>query len=253
MLKGKINSIESIYNETYEAFKLSWDTEYFGMSSARVILKDAILNEGELSIFLDSYDFITITNLNNNPQNNQWLGKYKNAFLVDVNIQFVKRLSNKSTDKEDITEVHEGYPYNESIIKIAQEAFKHSRFFNDEFLPLSKARDVYKHWVKSAFNKLGRYFVTVKRNGKIAGFLLFSINDINSFATIELIAVDMEFRGQKIGKTLISGMEKYLAGNNIELIKVGTQVNNISAINFYNSYGFKNTNCSSVYHYWPKK
>ena len=80
---------------------------------------------------------------------------------------------------------------------------------------------------------------------------MLSIAEKNIFSTIELIAVDENYRGQRIGKTLIHTMEFFLHDKGIAKIKVGTQLDNTSALKFYTDNGFDYCHCNSVYHYWP--
>lgn len=243
----------NLFRKSFEAFELKWDTEYFGVPSARVILKDNVLTDEykEIEEFSHQFEFVTITNTDNKSKNNYWLTKNLGAFLTDVNVQFVKCVSEVSFD--NIANVYEAYSYNQKILDIACNAFKYSRFFNDPYLPSDKAKNIYVHWVEGAFGKIGRYFVIVKIQEEIAGFLLFSIDEKKEYATIELIAVDATFRGAKIGKSLVVGMESFLHKKGVSFVKVGTQIDNVTAIRFYTNCGFKYRSCNSIYHYWPHK
>lgn len=49
---------------------------------------------------------------------------------------------------------------------------------------------------------------------------------------------------------MIESIEKFLADKNITKLRVGTQVNNIPAINLYHSIGFKEMSRTSVFHLW---
>lgn len=243
----------NLFRKSFEAFELKWDTEYFGVPSARVILKDNVLTDEykEIEEFSHQFEFVTITNTDNKSKNNYWLTKNLGAFLTDINVQFIKCISEVSFD--NIANVYEAYPYNQKILDIARNAFKYSRFFSDPYLPSDKAKNIYVHWVEGAFDKLGRYFVIVNIQEEIAGFLLFSIDEKKEYATIELIAVDAKFRGAKIGKSLLVGMESFLYKKGVSFVKVGTQIDNVAAIRFYTNCGFKYTSCNSIYHYWPHK
>lgn len=238
----------------FEAYESPWDTDYFGVLSAKAVLKDSVTKQEceRLIDFLNIFEFVTITNLGNNSQNNYWLGKNTNTFLVDINIQFEKDLEKGSESKEP-AKVHEAYHRDEGVLRLSRDAFKYSRFFNDPNLPSDKARGVYVHWAENAFYKSGRYYSLTKKHGVVNGFLLFSIDSDLSLATIELIAIDKQYRGLDVGATLISGMEGFISHRNIKKIKVGTQANNASAIRFYTSCGYIYTSCNTVYHYWPNR
>lgn len=245
----KLNKLEG---ENFRGKALAWDTKYFGVDSASVSLRGVINQEGQRQIlnFCKEYEFITIRNINNRKENNHWIGMSTKAVLMDMNIQFEKTIKNAIEYKDNFMEVYEKCPRNEEVLRIAQRGFLYSRFFNDEKIPKNLSKDIYFHWTEGSFKKENRFFILVRRQEKVAGFILFSIHKTSKTAIIELISVDEEYRGQKVGKSLILGMESYISKNGVNKIKVGTQVDNIPAIEFYVSAGFHYIGCSSVYHLW---
>lgn len=246
--------IKSLH-DSFELTQLDWDTEYFGVRSAKVLLNNIVSSEEKELIkrFMHAYDFITITNIDNRSENNFWIATETSAFQTDINIQFVKQLPRMLFKETYVTEVYDTFPRNEQIIETANKAFRYSRFFNDPWLPSKKARNLYAQWVENAFDKPGRYFVIAKQHDKIVGFLLFSMDLASLTARIELVAIDENHRGNSVGKSLISKMESVLNKREIVQVKVGTQLDNLSAYSFYTSCGFKLVSYSSVYHYWPFK
>ncbi|WP_286680878.1 GNAT family N-acetyltransferase [Tepidanaerobacter sp. EBM-49] len=248
-------SIKKVESKLFDVYDLDWDTQYFGLSSAKAILKSNIPKKERTTLkrYLDKFQFVTILNEDNNAYNNVWIGEETQAFLCDLNVQFMKDVGKiPSFTPIETCEIFEAYPYNEQITEIAKSAFSYSRFFNDPNLSKRKAYNIYAHWVESAFDKNGKYFVVFNKGKSVGGFLLFSINEKSKDSVIELIAVNEASRGLKIGKVLLQTLEQYLCRKGIEKIKVGTQVNNISAINFYAHNNFNYESCNSVYHYWPK-
>lgn len=241
-----------ISGENFQCLSLDWDTEYFGVKSARIILNGIISEENKYRIleYCKAFEFVTISNVGNIKENNGWLGNNTEAFLTDMNIQFIKRIKCQSNFEEECTEVYNNYLKDEKVIYIAESAFLYSRFFNDPSLPKKQAENIYVHWVESAFGQENKYFVITKRNDEVAGYILFSIDEEEKSSTIELVAVDKTFRGQRVGTTLISGLEKFVYNKGISNIKVGTQVDNITAVRFYTACGFQYVSCSSVYHLW---
>jgi len=237
-------------NKNYELNPLKWDSEYFELNSARVNLFGITdeVGQDEIIEFCKKYDFVTISNLNNIKENNHWIGNRTNAFLADMNVQFLKVFSDKPDYQDEKTYVANNLPRNEQILRIAMKSFNHSRFFNDPNLPLVLAKNVYLQWTESSFSQEKKYFVISEREGSIAGYALFVINKED--ALIELIAVDDKYQGKKVGKSLIQSMESFVIDNGLNRIKVGTQFNNISAAQFYNAMGFKYLSCASIYHLW---
>lgn len=243
--------INLVINKNYELKRLSWDTNYFNIESARVNLKGIIDEKSQKHIidFCKNYKFITISNIDNIKENNEWIGIKTNAFLADLNIQFEKDLIEK--DKVEYNKnihIRNNLSENKDILKIARESFNYSRFFNDSKLPNQKAKEIYLNWTKSSFNKKSKYFAIYEIDNCVAGYILFSI--YKDFAVIELIAVSDKYQGLSIGKKLILEMELFNIKQKVKKIKVGTQVTNIRAAQFYNSMGFKYVSCSSVYHLW---
>ncbi|RBP69096.1 ribosomal protein S18 acetylase RimI-like enzyme [Alkalibaculum bacchi] len=240
-------------SENFECIPLEWDTDYFKVNSARVNLKGIVNKEDQKEIidFCKHYDFVTISNLDNIKDNNQWIGERTNAFLVDVNIQFLKDLYGNNDIQIDNTYVTNKLPRNEQVINIARNSFRYSRFFNDPNLLEVKAKKIYIHWTECAFESENKYFVLHKKDKNIAGYILFSINEDN--CVIELIAVDEKYQGQRIGKSLIRKMESFVIDKGIRKIKVGTQIENISAAQFYSKMGFVYVSCGSIYHLWPNQ
>lgn len=244
-------------NETPSSYcfeELRWDTEYFGYKSAKVILKSRLTpkDKNDLLDIMKLYDFVTIQNEENLPYNNNWIGEETSAFLVDINCQFLKEDVDFNIKDSEFTIISDNFFKNEDIIRIAKSSFVFSRFYNDPYLNSDKTKTLYTNWVENSFEKTGKYFVRYMNSDQILGFLLFTLDKALSTATIELLAVDSAFKGRQVGKTLIGQLEAFLKKESINLIKVGTQLNNIDAMNFYKSCGYDYSKCNSIYHFWPK-
>lgn len=237
---------------------LDWDTSYFGVNSGRVTLNEPIgIKEWEkLSEVLQENDFNVIDNVNNDSSNNFYISKLPGAFVTDINFQFTKEINdNIEQVKKFNISIQNKLPFNNEILEISKNSYKHSRFFNDPYLNKDKAKDVYGHWVQSSFLNENKYFITCYLDLKVTGYILFSIDDKSNAAVIELISVKEGMNNKSIGKEMMLYLEKYIYTNHkhIQYIKVGTQSNNINAINFYVRNGFRVKEIRSVYHYWPNK
>lgn len=253
----KLEQKELKVNKFHYKF-LEWDTNYFGVTSGRVTLNETIgNNEWEvISKSLKENDFNIIDNVNNDSTNNLYISKLSGAFVTDINFQFTKEVNAevKHDTKFDIT-IQNKLPLNNEILEISKNSYKHSRFFNDPYLNKDKAKDVYGHWVQSSFLSKNKYFIICNIDLKIAGYILFSLDCKNSALIIELISVKEGMENRYIGKEMMIYLEEYVYNNykDIKHIKVGTQSNNINAINFYVRNGFRVKEIRSVYHYWPNK
>jgi ribosomal protein S18 acetylase RimI-like enzyme len=239
-------------NRKYDFVPLEWDTQYFGIKSARLNLWD-IPDENEqdqITKLCAEYDFVTISNIGNLKENNQWIGRKSNAFLTDINIQFAKIITANSAFPKETVYVVNNYPRNDAILRIASDSFIYSRFFNDEWLPQHKVKQIYRHWTECAFNQENKYFAICEKQGNVAGYIL-SMGNIEN-CEIELIAVDKKYQGQGVGKALIQKLETHAMGQGYKKITVGTQVDNIHAAQFYSKMGFIYASCNSIYHWWSR-
>lgn len=228
--------------------ELSWDTDFFGVTSAKVTLhKPLTLNEWlELKIRFKDYQFISIINKNSEPINAQFIGNDTTAFLADVNIQFEKKLVGLNEKPINVT-IHQALEKNDQVIGIAD--FQFSKFTEDPELNERGGKQVYQHWLINSFGKTDKFYALSKdESGYINGFLLFSYAD--STCVIELIAVSQKDTKGGIGTSLFKAVEYEANQQDVIEIKVGTQVRNLGAINFYHKIGCKQVGCHQVYHLW---
>jgi len=228
--------------------ELLWDTEFFGVTCAKAILNRA-LTRIEWDILKENfgdYQFISIENRNSDPINSQLIGRYTTAFLVDVNIQFKKKLE-ISLGMSEAVEINQAMARDERILEIAD--FSFSKFIEDPELAKRGGAEVYRQWLINSFGKEDKFFaVSEGTDGEINGFLLHSYS--NKICTVELIAVSSNATKSGIGTSLFSTVEYSAYKNDCHEIRVGTQVRNASAINFYHKNGCKQVECNQVYHLW---
>lgn len=241
--------------QSFDAFPLEWDTDYFDVQSARVVLNDIVpkVEQKEILDYCSNFEFVTLSNLKNKQENNIWIGTDTTAFLTDLNMQYTKQIKVPTRVHDNFIHIYNTFPRNEEVLKIAQHAYLYSRFFNDPWLPRGKALNVYVHWTNCAFDKPEKYFVIAEKNNRVLGYLLFIINEEHANAVIELIATSSLHRGQNIGGSLIANLESFAFERGLKTIKVGTQADNIPAARFYSKCGFQYTLCNSIYHYWPNR
>ncbi|MFA9414316.1 GNAT family N-acetyltransferase [Streptococcus sp. E29BA] len=237
-------------SNSYSYQQLEWDTNFFGVSSGRIVLHDALgMREySKILADLDSNEFTVIYNEGNIPVLNEWLGQNTVASLMDVNVQFSKKRSAFSQKGSNQVTIKNNLTPSEDILDIASRSFIYSRFFNDSKLEKSKACMVYRNWVRTAFEREEKYFAQFMNETVCLGFLLFSIH--NDELIIELIAVDSSVKQQGIGSSLLDSVEQFAFQEKVNTIKVGTQINNSKAIRFYTKNGYLYQSCSSVYHHW---
>ncbi|MHA6481489.1 GNAT family N-acetyltransferase [Paenibacillus sp. strain BS8-2] len=230
-------------------YNLRWDSDYFGVSCAKAILyKSVSISEWKelKNRFLD-YTFVSIENRNSDDQNKKLLEVQSSIFLADTNVQFSKHIINKSgLDVDGITS-HKSLGYNQSILDMSD--FKYSKFIKDLELKRRGGALVYRQWLINAFDRPDKFFILSRdEEYNINGYLLYSF--VESIFTIELIAVSMNAQNQGIGKKMLIALENNALKRGVKEIRVGTQLENIQAINFYKKVGFNQVSKNETYHLW---
>lgn len=238
----------SLGTDTPILYELKWDTDYFGIKCGKVILSEPIkkCELDSLKKEFKDYEFISIENRNSEPINSQLIGYYTNAFLADVNIQFEKQVESNNEICRSI-EIFQALEPVEKIIEIAN--FEISKFVEDKELLKRGGDKVYKQWIINSFKNNEKYFAISKNeNNEINGFLLYSYSNNNCI--IELIAVEKNITSKGVGTYLFKTVERSAYEMGCNKIRVGTQVRNQKAINFYHKMGCKQIGCHQVFHLW---
>lgn len=228
--------------------ELKWDTDFFGVSSAKAILHRSLtlVEWYELKTRFKDYQFISIMNKDSEPINTQLIGKKTSAFLADVNIQFNKRVVGLNEIPKNVS-IYQALERNDQIIEIAD--FQFSKFAEDPELAKRGGDQVYQQWLINSFGKTDKFYALSKDElGDINGFSLFSYSD--NACVIELIAVSQKETKGGIGTSLFKAVEYGAHQTGVEKINVGTQMRNLGAINFYQKIGCKQVGCHQVYHLW---
>lgn len=235
-------------NEAFSFYELKWDTKFFGVKCAKAVLYSSITPNqwSELKDKFSEYQFISIENRDSNPQNTQLIGRETSAFLADTNIQFTKSITDNNSTFSNI-KIHQAYERRNEIVELADFGF--SKFIEDTELAKRGGEQVYRQWVINSFDKEDKYFAISKDDeDNINGFLLHSYS--NNTCIIELIAVSEIMTNSGVGKSLFYAVEYSALNKGIKEIKVGTQVRNLRAVNFYHRVGCKQVGCHQVYHLW---
>lgn len=228
--------------------ELKWDTEFFGVSSSKVTLNKSLtlLEWEELKVKFKKYQFISIVNKGSEPINAQLIGKDTSAFLVDVNIQFEKKIVSSNEMPTNIIIQHT-LKKNNQILEIAD--FQFSKFTEDPQLADRGGDQIYQQWLINSFEQPNKFYaLSMNKTGNINGFILFSYSD--NVCLIELIAVSQKETKGGIGTSMFKAVEHEAYRRGYSEVRVGTQVRNLKAINFYHKVGCKQVECHQVYHLW---
>lgn len=232
---------------------LPWDTEQFGYKVAELNNQFLSVEElysrnnefrnegGKLAyLFIDSGD-------------KRRFNELKNAGLtpVDNKITLRLKLNNEHYTKylsPNINEYKLAYVSPE-LLNIVLQAGVYSRFKTDTGFKGGEYEKLYKIWInESVKGNLAKKIFVFEKNSVLAG--MFSVDVKDDCGKIILVAVDSNFRGESVGKSLMQAALNYFIGSGLNRAEVVTQLENLPAVNFYEKFGF--TICSHVYiyHFW---
>ncbi|MGM0877162.1 MAG: GNAT family N-acetyltransferase [Bacillota bacterium] len=241
--------IEKNLENKVSFYTLDWDTEFFGVKCAKAVLNKPLTSSDwiELNARFKDFQFISIENRNSEPINAQFIGRYTSAFMADVNVQFSKKLEETENGIPNNITFHQALKRNEQIIAIAK--FEYSKFTEDLELAKRGGTELYHQWLSNSFERPDKHYALYKdEKGNIIGFLLYSFSDQG--CVIELIAVSESANNKGIGSSLVRALECKAYEKNCNEIRVGTQIRNLGAINFYHKVGCKQVGCHQVFHLW---
>ena len=145
--------MEYLMSKIYDLVDLKWDTEYFGIPSAKINIYGQLTEESidEIVSQIKGYVFITLCNYNNNDYNNFLFKNIDNMFLSDVNVHLEKSAENVSVNDSSV-EIKNNLSKDDDILDIAASSFVYSRFVNDKNLDQEKKKMLYYNWVNNAFS-----------------------------------------------------------------------------------------------------
>ena len=87
--------------------------------------------------------------------------------------------------------------------------------------------------------------VQEQQHGAVVGFL--QLLRAGATLVIDLIAVEPRVRGRGIASDLVALAER--STENVETLRVGTQIANVPSIRLYETLGFRTTGATYVFHY----
>lgn len=239
---------ETVFDEYACLRELEWDTKYFGLACAKAVLYKPLTIDcwNELKRSFRQYQFVCIENRNSEPINAQLIGRDTSAFLADVNIQFSKRIESLGTPSREVT-IHNNFKRDDQLLAIAD--YRFSRFVEDPELLKRGGDRIYQEWIINSFGRSDKYFAIFRGyEGPIKGFILHSYTD--DACIVELIAVSNNDKRKGIGSKLIDAVEQFTVQKGIAEMKVGTQLRNTAALNFYHKTGFRQVSSHQIYHLW---
>lgn len=234
--------------ETVTCRRLDWDSDYFGLRCSRMELNVTVGRQALLHALEEAKgeDFLCIADHSSELQNARLIGELTAAYPADLLIQLGKPLSKPAAGTAPLTP--DRCPYSGKLVDMANRIFRDSRFVRDSEFAARGGAFVYGEWVKNAFERPGKFFLTESSSETAAGFVLFRISE--DTLVIELFGVDDGRRNCGIGRRLWAAVEEQARAQGCSSIRVGTQLTNTAAMNFYIAMGCFISQTTQIYHLW---
>ncbi|MCD6577663.1 MAG: GNAT family N-acetyltransferase [Anaerolineaceae bacterium] len=229
---------------------LTWDTEFFGIKTGRII--PASLQGNQLASILAEMR-------QKGFQLVYWASKCQYAYnfqlysnqLVDKKTTFKINLQNIHLDKlpQPRTEPYSSSFSYAQLEKIAIQSGIFSRFALDKNFPHEKFIALYKTWIrKSVSGEMADEVLVILDNKNIAGMVTLSYKGV--VGDIGLIAVEKKFRGRKLGQQLVWDAQRKFIQHGCHTARVITQGDNLPACLLYEKCGYQKTKVEFYYHFW---
>lgn len=166
----------------------------------------------------------------------------KNEKIYNSEMKMSDEYSYRVLNEDDISEV----------VDIIDNLYSYGRFFVDSNLDNEKVNELYKNWIINEIKNEDVDVLGIEQDSKILGFISCKYQSTHEIdeeqMIISLVGISKLSQGQGLGKILM----KYALYNanikKIKRIRVGTQIDNIKALNLYTSCGFKIESSISSFH-----
>jgi len=228
---------------------LDWDSDFFGIKTARIDASDLSENQllEEIKKSVESnFSLVYIFA----PHDDASLKKIilnGGGKLADEKVTYL--IKSSSVDPVSSEFIHSclGSEIDEDLESLAIESGKYSRFRIDDRIPRNKFEDLYRLWIQNSLSGVFAKEVYVfEEDGEKLGMVSMDIR--NGAGWIGIIAINENYRGKSIGKLLMHAAIRYCKEKHAEILNVQTQKANNVSCEFYEKLGFTVRNIEDVYH-----
>lgn len=234
-----------------EITKLEFDSELSGHVIGQCILNKPLYKAGDdLILKFKEYDLVYLMTKFDQDVT-CFLGNF-NSILADIkitlsgNIQELKFTHSKLSE-EDFSSAKDA----DRLIQLGSDLYKESRFFFDENTH-GLGKKIYQAWIENSLNRSMAEEILVHRdeNGRVIGFV--TVKTDNDFAEPVLVKIDESLTRKGYGRILMSKFFTFISDRNPDVkVRIHTQLRNLAAVLFYQSFGLKVSDYDFVYHVYP--
>ncbi|CEN94068.1 MAG: GNAT family N-acetyltransferase [Paeniclostridium sordellii] len=261
-----INYFISIKNEKITSLVgikyLDWDSKIFKkkiglLSLHQGNLNDQILQKINKFCIDEKYECIFVKVKTQEYKNIHVLEKngfnlMDNIITLKINLKEIT-INNVDSDYKSRILLESDLP---DIIEIIDNLYKFGRFFEDQNLDNNDVNKLYKEWITNEIKDEHIDVIGIEYKNKLVGFISckYNLSNLNhdKEGVISLVGINKSCQGLGIGKKIMNYVLYNFYNKGIKNIYVGTQINNVNALNFYISNGFRIKSSTNSFHKWFK-
>lgn len=136
-----------------------------------------------------------------------------------------------------------------NVLNIIDNLYCYGRFFEDPNLDREDVNKLYKQWITNEIKNSNVDVIGIKKDDNLLGFISCKYNKqisgVGKEGLISLLGISKSCQGMGIGKILMNEVLNNFYSKQVGYVCVGTQIDNINALNYYIANGFRVT--SSIY------
>lgn len=231
---------------------LAWDTEFFGQKIGLIRCRSHA-EQSQIALALDKFrreEFsLAYVMLEGETLLDEVFCKQFGGQLVDIKYIFERSIESESLLPKE-SNVLDYTGDGTELYELAYAAGWCSRYKIDKHFPQEVFERFYRTWIANSLNgnMADGVYIIKGENEAPKGFATLKISDEE--ASIGLIAVDADSRGEGIGKKLINHMIGVARKKGCKRMSVATQKRNKGAVAFYKSCDMSLVESCSIYHFW---
>jgi dTDP-4-amino-4,6-dideoxy-D-galactose acyltransferase len=233
--------------------KLDWDSEFFGVSIARVI--PATLTDSDLLQIhaeCEKSRYACLYALVDGEVSATVHALEKDAFqLMDIRMTLTRKSSDEPRVRStgDVVIRPSSERDIESLRAIARVSHVDSRYYADSNFPRSRCDDLYALWIEKSCRDYADVVLVAEWNGKSVGYITCDANE-DHVGQIGLFAVNASAQGRGIGRRLIQESLAWFQSQGCDRVDVVTQGCNVRAQQAYQKAGFVTSRVQLWFHKW---
>ena len=254
---GRLLPLE--WDSTIFNFKVAKITDLYGtrFSEKLALIKEIIVfakNDGYklVTCRVDAGDIFSIHALE--EVGFKWVDGM-NIFLCDSDEKQFESSSGSQTDENIGVLKNKDFDSLKKIKELVLTFSKKGRLHNDPRISSNQVKDFYLSLFESLVKENRPLMLVSRKNEKIVGFALGTEDTVlqkyltSSLGYLWMISVDETFTGRGVGQRLFQAFIKKFS-NKMQLIEIGTQMNNYKALNLYARSGMKMISALVTMHLW---